>query len=378
MRIALYHDLGPGGAYNFLIETVSRSRHDYTWFRVNRAADSDGDSDECLLKEVVGTSDYPLRSGTREIPHLMQLERRVAGDIDAQHFDLALVHGCRLFQAPGVLRRVQTPALYFMQEPRRASFERGYHGPAFGHPWHPRRARRFLTDYVLGVRDKASVAAADAVVVNSIFSAEAVQAVYGRSASVCLPGVDPDVYTHETSRRERFVLSVGGLEHAKGHWRVVDALGAVERRNRPDLHVVYGRGSPGAAAQLAQMADDLGVRLHLHSSIPRRELVDLYQRAAATVCAAAGEPFGLTTLESISCGTPVVALRRGGYREVIDEGVTGLLVEPQRGALAAGIEAAVLDGIGPIDRETRDRVVARFSWDECAGRLDHLCDEAAG
>jgi len=39
------------------------------------------------------------------------------------------------------------------------------------------------------------------------------------------------------------------------------------------------------------------------------------------------EPFGLTLIEAMACGTPVVAFRRGSVPEVIDHGVTGLIVD---------------------------------------------------
>lgn len=47
------------------------------------------------------------------------------------------------------------------------------------------------------------------------------------------------------------------------------------------------------------------------------------------------EPFGLVAIEAMACGTPVLAFRRGSMPEVIDDGVTGLLVEDMPGAIAA-------------------------------------------
>jgi glycosyltransferase involved in cell wall biosynthesis len=70
------------------------------------------------------------------------------------------------------------------------------------------------------------------------------------------------------------------------------------------------------------------------------------------------EPFGLSVVESMACGTPVVAYRRGSMPEVIDEGVTGRLVDDVDGAVAA------VAGIAGIDRaRCAARARDRFSAD---------------
>jgi glycosyltransferase involved in cell wall biosynthesis len=72
------------------------------------------------------------------------------------------------------------------------------------------------------------------------------------------------------------------------------------------------------------------------------------------------EPFGLSVVESMACGTPVVAYRKGSMPEVIDEGVTGHLVVDEDEAVAA------VGGIGRLDRaECAARARQRFS----AGRM---------
>jgi len=70
------------------------------------------------------------------------------------------------------------------------------------------------------------------------------------------------------------------------------------------------------------------------------------------------EPFGLSVVEAMACGTPVVAYRRGSMPEVVDEGVTGFLADDVTGAVAA-IERAVR-----LDRAAvRERAASRFGVD---------------
>jgi UDP-glucose:tetrahydrobiopterin glucosyltransferase len=81
------------------------------------------------------------------------------------------------------------------------------------------------------------------------------------------------------------------------------------------------------------------VGISIHGAVSREALWDAMGRAAVVLCPARWEePFGMVAAEAQACGTPVVAFRRGALGEVIDHGVTGLLVE---GDDIAGAAAAV-------------------------------------
>ena len=68
------------------------------------------------------------------------------------------------------------------------------------------------------------------------------------------------------------------------------------------------------------------------------------------------EPFGLVMIEAMACGTPVIAFNRGSVPEVIDDGVTGFVVEDVNGAVGA------VDRLGHLSREKiRRRFEERFT-----------------
>lgn len=92
---------------------------------------------------------------------------------------------------------------------------------------------------------------------------------------------------------------------------------------------------------------------YLGSVGPERRAEVLGDAAALLHPIAFAEPFGLSVVEAMACGTPVVAYRRGSMPEVIDEGVTGYVVDDAEAATRAVMSAASLD------RELVRRTAAR-------------------
>jgi glycosyltransferase involved in cell wall biosynthesis len=67
----------------------------------------------------------------------------------------------------------------------------------------------------------------------------------------------------------------------------------------------------------------------VYGGVPRTSLWAAMSRASVVLCPARwDEPFGMAAAEAQACGTPVIAFRRGGLGEMIDDGVTGFLVSP--------------------------------------------------
>lgn len=85
------------------------------------------------------------------------------------------------------------------------------------------------------------------------------------------------------------------------------------------------------------------------------------------------EPFGLSVVEAMACGTPVIAYNRGSMPELIEHGVTGFLVDTLDEAVAA------IERVGEIDRATcRARVAERFSVERMADDYIRLYQQLIG
>jgi len=153
------------------------------------------------------------------------------------------------------------------------------------------------------------------------------------------------------------VVSVGGLVERKGHHLTIDAVAAL-----PGTNLLIAGGGQEESALNARIAS-LGVadRVRLTGPLPHAALADFYGAADISVLASSREGWANVLLESMACGTPVVATDVWGTPEVVASPEAGLLCS--RDAVSLGTQiAALLAGL-PERAETR-AYAERFSWDE--------------
>ena len=112
--------------------------------------------------------------------------------------------------------------------------------------------------------------------------------------------------------------------------------------------------------------EECASEFELRGWLERGELVSLYERAAGFVHVG-DEDFGISMVEALAAGTPVVALARGGAKDIVRDGVDGILVaEPTVGAVRAAVRAVASTTWSPPDLATharefsRERFVERF------------------
>jgi glycosyltransferase involved in cell wall biosynthesis len=294
--------------------------------------------------------------------------RRLAREIDAGGFDAVWALPSVIVQAPEILPFMRTPSVYYAPEPLRAVYdsERGW--------------RERVSPYQVIRRrlDRRDIAAADRVMTHSRFTAGRLFDVYGVRAEVVPLGVDAAAVTPgpDFGERARELLSVGALHPLKGHELVIEAA-ALLGADGPSVVVVGDRGEHGPA--LVALAARLGVRSEVLRAVPWAEVLARYRGAAVVTCAAHGEPFGLSPLEAMAAGTPVVAVNEGGYRETIEDGVTGLLVPRSASALADAVRRVLEDRAlwSSLRHAGREAAVARWRWEETATGVERLLASVA-
>ena len=160
------------------------------------------------------------------------------------------------------------------------------------------------------------------------------------------------------------LLSVGGLIERKGHHRTIEAM-----RQLPEFSLMIAGEGP-ERDRLAGLinAHGLNDRVRLLGAMPHQQLPALYGAADASVLASSREGWANVLLESMACGTPVVAGNIWGNPEVVRTSAAGLIYEPNTPeGIASGVRRLFAD---LPDRAATRAYAQTMSWDETtAGQL---------
>lgn len=169
-----------------------------------------------------------------------------------------------------------------------------------------------------------------------------------------------------------FVFALSRIDSNKGLDYLIRGFDRVRRES--DARLVIGGGSKNpkpheidVKRSLVALVDafSLGDRVTFTGYIPDADLDAYYRSARVFVLPSKYEPFGMTVLEAMACGTPVVATRHGGLRHVLTHGKDSLLVDPSD---PSEISAAILRVLADEAFARRlgaaglELVRARFSW----------------
>jgi len=196
-------------------------------------------------------------------------------------------------------------------------------------------------------------------------------------------GVDPD---------RPSVVFVGRITRQKGVTHLLDAALEID----PEAQLVLCAGAPDTpeiAAEIAGKVERIraerGNVIWLEQMLPKTEVIQLLSHATVFVCPSIYEPLGIVNLEAMACEAAVVATRTGGIPEVVDDGVTGVLVpfEPVDDGSRAPRDPArfahdIADRVNELVRDPerakqlgkagRQRAIEHFSWPAIAERTAEL------
>lgn len=156
--------------------------------------------------------------------------------------------------------------------------------------------------------------------------------------------------------KDDYLLFVGRMTADKGVHLAVETARRLGRR----LRVAGKMAEPAEISYFeAEVEPRLTEDIEILGETSEADKLELYAGAACTLVPIQWpEPFGLVMVESLACGTPVVALRNGAVPEVVDDGVTGFIADDLD---------SFVDAVGRIDdidpRACREAVESRFSKD---------------
>ncbi len=154
------------------------------------------------------------------------------------------------------------------------------------------------------------------------------------------------------------VVSVGGLVERKGHHLTIDAVAGLK-----NVHLLIAGNGPERDALQARIEGlEVQDRIKLVGAVPHKELADFYGAADISVLASSREGWANVLLESMACGTPVVATSVWGTPEVVAAPEAGLLAT-ERNAETIRFQIRTLLNNLP-DRAATRTYAERFSWDD--------------
>ncbi len=211
-------------------------------------------------------------------------------------------------------------------------------------------------------------------------------ATLGGSRTVVIPPSLPEVPTPPTAPRDEpaRIVTAGRIEPVKGLDILIDAVAKLAPRF-PGLHLdIYGapqQGHEGHRAALDEQCRRLGVDQSVSFVGHVRRPWERWGGATMYVQASRAETFGLSLVEAMACGLPVVATRTWGPSDIVTHGRTGLLVPPgDPSALGGAIERIVSDPslAGRLAAEGRRHALATYTRDRLLASTTRVYEQVVG
>jgi starch synthase len=274
-------------------------------------------------------------------------------------------------------------------------------------PMRPWKAEQLAGGYaVSSFCERTALEAADAIIAVSREQARDVLACYPAidpaRVSVIYNGIDseryrPDAGTDVLARHgvdpdRPSVVFVGRITRQKGVTYALDAALQFD----PAAQFVLCAGAPDTPeiaaeieAKVERVRGERGNIIWIDRMLAREEVVQIVSHATVFLCPSIYEPLGIVNLEAMACETAVVATMTGGIPEVVEDGVTGLLVpfeprddgtrdpvDPERFArdMAERVNELLADpgGAARMGEAGRARAIERFAWPAIASETAAL------
>jgi glycosyltransferase involved in cell wall biosynthesis len=355
MKIAVFHNLPLGGGKRTLFEQMKAlsKKHELFLFEFSSTDESFLDvrpfAKKVFRYKFNVKSNLPfifarLEKDFQNFVKLGSVHKKIAERINRGNYDVALVHADRFTQAPFILRFLKIPSLYFCQEYLRIVYEKELEFKKA--VILPKRIYELLTRKIRRIIDRSNAKTADLILANSRFTQRNIKKAYGKESVVCHLGVDPRVFK-PAKTKENKLLFIGEKNEASGYGLIKEAVSSIPSKIRPTLT------SAGVSLGKLKIRND-------------KTLAKEYATSMVTLCASHNEPFGLAPIESMACGTPVLAVNEGGYRETIQGGKTGYLLKRDPKEFANKIvyltkHPEIAKGMGEAGRK---QVIKNFSWEK--------------
>jgi colanic acid/amylovoran biosynthesis glycosyltransferase len=196
-------------------------------------------------------------------------------------------------------------------------------------------------------------------------------------------GIDPDAFAAQRDRvtSELRLLSLARLTQSKGHAVLLHSLRELARRG-VDVHLtIVGDGPKRSGLERLARELDVASRIRFEGAVGREDVHAYYRQADAFCLPSFAEGVPVVLMEAMATELPVVATDVMGVRELVDDGVNGILVRPGRADLLADAIARLAGDVdlrrrlGAAGRQTVQR---DFDVHQAAKQIHKAFDEVLG
>ena len=174
---------------------------------------------------------------------------------------------------------------------------------------------------------------------------------------------------------DKVIVSVAALKHVKGPDLLVRAAALLKKRLRRCKVLLVGSGPDlNSLVRLAKELDCADV-CQFTGAVPHDQLRTYFSAADVSCLASRNEGWPNVVLESLACGTPVVATSVGAVPELLANPELGIIVEPTPEAICAGLLRALQQAWDPEAISTH---AERFTWESVAASVEAVLARAVG
>lgn len=354
MKIAIFHELPKGGARRAVNELALRLKKNHS---VDLFTTEKIDESEKLFFNKVFFYNFPtkkwkgknwkirLYKDSVELFKLWILHKKIASDIKFKKYDYIFVHPSKFTQSPFLLRFLKNKCIYYCQEPLRVVYD-PFVASNINDIQFPKNIYEFLNRKIRKWIDAKNLKSVSVVLANSNYSKEFIEKTYGIKAQVCYLGVDANLFKPLDINKSIDVLFIGNKD--KGYNLLNESLKLF--KIKPKIYVIFRN-------KKIKITDDKLVKIYNNSKV----LVSLNQN----------EPFGLIPLEAMACGTPVIAIGEGGYKESVIDKKTGFLISRNPKNLYEKINKIINNNeLGnSMGKMAREHVLKNWTWDKSMDRF---------
>jgi len=299
MKIAFFYNLSPGGAKRVVFEEIkyfASKGHEIDIYRYSETDESFLCPDRYAQK--INTYKALLtknKKGFNRFLHdlnvlvkLALISKNISSDIDKEKYDTVIVHPDNYTQAPFVLQFLKTPSIYFCEELLRSSYEKKFdvHKSLPIHKYIYEKTVRMIKKY----NDRKNARSADIILTASEFIRDKVKFAYEKDAFINRLGVDENIFCKRKNKKSNNLLFIGQKELVTGYYFAKYVVNKIS----------------GSKFKL-KVIDFKDNKLRYTDE----RLSQIYSDA----------------FESMSCGTPVIAVNEGGYHESVINNVNGYLLK---------------------------------------------------